>query len=787
MRGWSVLDVSRQSVAASFCARLLSDAGLSVEQAEWPAADGHPDVPSRPPGRGLFLEAGTRAVSVADAAELRALALGFDIVVQGAPAAGELPFAADEFADGSADDGAAPLLVTVTPLGGDCAEPSPLDEFLVFHRSGLGHITPRSLAGYPTASLPPLRPRTHLLELIAGYQAAIAALATLVERSGAGSRDSEPRGGSGGNGIDVAVVHAGLPLLRRELAAYQYDGIVATRGERLWKVAPAGLVRCSDGIAFIDVVDEGQWRRLCELLGRLDLLDDERLSSSEARFREPDAIEAAIAPWFAARTMRDALAACQGAAVPIAPVNTMDDLLRDEQLAARGFFVPAGSGGAVVPRIPTTWHEASDDATDGATKTRRDAPPAAAPAAFSPEAPSPRGERRRAAANGAGVASVAGLPLLGYRVIEFTHVWAGPLCGQVLADLGADVIKIESRARLDVHRRAGPYPPGFSGIDASGVWNSQNRGKRSCAIDLSTSEGVALALRLVAESDAVIENFSPGTLARMGLGFDVLRSVQPEIVLASLSAFGQTGPLKGYFGYGPMMDAACGIMALADYGDGVPRAVNGWAADVGGALCGALQVVSALLAGRTEPRARWADVSEYECAVLFQFEELVAASLGGDAGASLATIETCLESLDDDRWVAVALRDAVSRGALARLVGHPDDPALVEAARVWARTIPRTDLLRALAAAGIPSGIVSTTQDILDDPELARSGRFVETVHSEVGPLSTYGPAWRFARRDGADLRPAPRLGEHTAEVLSGIAGVTPAELAALAAGGVLR
>jgi crotonobetainyl-CoA:carnitine CoA-transferase CaiB-like acyl-CoA transferase len=113
------------------------------------------------------------------------------------------------------------------------------------------------------------------------------------------------------------------------------------------------------------------------------------------------------------------------------------------------------------------------------------------------------------------------LPLQGTRVLELTHVWSGPLCGQVLADLGAEVIRIESHERLDIHRRGGPYPDKIAGINRSGTWNAQNRNKLGCTLDLKSAEGKSLFLELVAKSEVVIENFTPETMSRLGLGFAI--------------------------------------------------------------------------------------------------------------------------------------------------------------------------------------------------------------------------------------------------------------------------
>ncbi len=393
----------------------------------------------------------------------------------------------------------------------------------------------------------------------------------------------------------------------------------------------------------------------------------------------------------------------------------------------------------------------------------------------------------------------SGAPLAGYRVLEFTHVWAGPLCGQILADLGAEVIRLESRRRLDIHRMGGPYPENRPGINRSGVWNSQNRGKLSCTLNLATAEGRDLARRLVGLCDGVIENFSPGTLERLGLGFDVLRAVRSDLVMVSLSAYGQSGPHRSFVGYGPMMDAACGIMAAADYGDGVPRAVNGWAADVGGALFGAVELLVGLLT-RSPGGARWSDVSEYEAAVLFQFEALLAwAACGEEARPSgnlapCGGLTECFACAGHDRWVAVSATTPAHLRTLAALTGAtpPTSPGsaglppaelyggLIDAVGRWTGTRERSEVIRSLQSLGVPCAPVNDVADLLEDPMLMARKAFMATEHPEIGTARSYGPVWDFLGRSIGSPRPAPCLGGDNQYVFGELLGLDGATIADL-------
>ncbi|MGH3757769.1 CoA transferase [Actinophytocola sp.] len=753
---YRVLDASHNSIGAALCAKVLAALGMRVTRIVRPDAPDplrrlRPTIGSGDAAVSLpfqFLHADKAVVQLerGDRARRDELLADVDVIVQGAPGAELVEFVPAEVL------AVAPsaVVVTITPLGVEVTTDVG-DDFVAFHRSGLGYITPRALPGFPTGELPPLKPFSRMLEMLAAMQGVVACLSGLIGRRVSGLGDS----------VDISTVHSALPLVRREITAWLYDGEVATRGERIWKVAPAGIYQCRDGFVFLHVVEEGQWQRLCQLLDRPDLGADPQMATAVDRFTQPERLAAALDPWFAPLTVAEAVAKGQQAHVPIAPVARMPDLLADDSLWARSFFtkVPVVDREPVaMPRIPITWvGEGGDPASREPSRPPR--PPA-------------DGKHRP--------------PLAGYRIVAFTHVWAGPLCGQLLADLGADVIRVESHKRIDVHRTGGPYAGGVKGINRSGVWNSQNRGVRSCTINLATAEGVKLARRLVATADAVIENFSPGTLERIGLGFDVLRSVRPGIVLASLSAYGQSGAKRAHVGYGPMMDAASGMMAVAEYGDGIPRAVNGWAADIGGAMMGAVQILAALLDER-RTEAVWADVSEYECAVVGQFEALLSYAADGQDvrpqgnRGPFGELTDCFETTLPDRWVAVSITEPDSLARVRDLLGLPTDTAgdeVMRALRNWVGGRQTEHVVAELSRLGVACGLVSTVHDLVVDPILTARNAFVDTRHAELGTISLYGPVWRFDRMPMATGAPAPCLGEHNREVFVGLLGVTDEELA---------
>lgn len=363
-------------------------------------------------------------------------------------------------------------------------------------------------------------------------------------------------------------------------------------------------------------------------------------------------------------------------------------------------------------------------------------------------------------------------PLDGIRVIDFGHVWAGPYTAATLADLGAEVIKIESPRRLDVHRRQGPYPDNEPGVNRSGVWNAQNRNKKSVCLDLTDAEDRERAKQLVRQSDVVIENFSPGVMKKLGLDYESLRAVKADIVMASLSAFGQTGPQSKYVGYGPSLDAWSGLCSLNAYDDGVPLALGGMFPDTSSALYATFAVVSALQQRDETGEGRYIDLSELEVSVLllgdilaqFPDEDVPQAYVGNhDPYAVLSGTYPCA---GDDEWIAISVEDEASWRGLCAAIGRvPSRDEAGAAVRSWTSARSKRDAFETLQQHGVTAGMAMTIADLLDDPQLREREFFREIEHPEVGALTIYAPIWRFDGEAGETL-PAPLLGQHTDEIL---------------------
>lgn len=386
--------------------------------------------------------------------------------------------------------------------------------------------------------------------------------------------------------------------------------------------------------------------------------------------------------------------------------------------------------------------------------------------------------------------------LCGVRVLEFDHVWAGPFCGQVLADLGAEVIKIESQMRVDVHRRAGPYPNGRPGLNRSGVWNAQNRGKKSCLLNMKDERGLQLALQLIAKSDVVIENFTPGTLARLGLTQEAMVTVNPKIVVVSLSGYGQNGPWTRYPAYGPMLDAVSGLAWSTKDSGGEPSSVNGWFPDTTAALFGCIAALLGLIRSETESAGSHFDISQLEAAVSLLPELIAMASAGEELGALRgnevpdSVFTDVVPCAGPDAWTALHVRTESEWYRLMRVLEtelDPPDGHDLESMRrsldcISSRTLSwdRDRLCERLQSEGVEAVPVASIADLVDDSHLKARGAFLSVQHPEVGEFQTYAPVIKCGHAPGAETKAAPLLGEDNRYVFGTLLGLSEGEQARL-------
>jgi len=396
----------------------------------------------------------------------------------------------------------------------------------------------------------------------------------------------------------------------------------------------------------------------------------------------------------------------------------------------------------------------------------------------------------------------AGGALAGVRVLELAHVIAGPFCGQVLGDLGADIIKVEPPGAGDVLRQWG-----WGGDAGDSLWwRVTGRNKRSVTIDLRQPEGQRLVRRLAREADVVVENFRPGTLERWGLGYEELSAANPGVVLVRISGFGQDGPYAARAGYAAIGEAMGGLRALTGYPDRPPVRVGVSIGDSLAGLMGALGALAALHARRRTGRGQVVDASIYE-SVLAITEALVpewqvAERRRQRTGPTLPGVAPSNVYPTRDGQVLIAANQDSVFGRLAAAMGQPelaDDPrfashqargrhmaVLDERIAAWTGDRAAREVLDLLHAAGVPAGLVYEPADMLTDPHFAARRSLVEVPDRDHGSIAMPAVVPRLSDTPGAVRWAGPPLGQHTGEVLATLAGVGGAELGELRRHGVV-
>lgn len=396
-------------------------------------------------------------------------------------------------------------------------------------------------------------------------------------------------------------------------------------------------------------------------------------------------------------------------------------------------------------------------------------------------------------------------PLDGLLVVDFSRVLAGPYCTMQLADLGARVIKIEQPGRGDDTRAWGPP---FVGRE-SAYFLSVNRNKESLALDLKHPRARPILDALFAGADVVVENFRPGTMERLGLGYQEIAARHPRIVYCSISGFGQTGPRRAEAGYDAMMQAEGGLMSITGAAGGPPFRLGVAIGDIATGMFAVQGILAALFARERAPqrgRGQHVDIAMLDAVTaLLTYQASIAFSTGatptrmGNRHPSIAPYDT-FGAANGDFVLSVGNDDQFHR--LSRVLGRPGlaaDPRFAtNAARVgnydalrdelapllgsWTRA----DLLKALTAAGVPSGAVRTVTEALADPQLAAREMIVPLEHVTAGPIRVLGTPLKLSATPAAVRTPPPSLGQHTVAVLRDDLGLSGAEIEALQESGAV-
>jgi crotonobetainyl-CoA:carnitine CoA-transferase CaiB-like acyl-CoA transferase len=643
------------------------------------------------------------------------------------------------------------------------------------------------LNGEPTRE--PLQGGGPWASMLTGATAAVGAQAALLDRTVSGR----------GQLVDVGAMEAIAAAHQWSLTMYTHIGAVKKRwGLRFGEsFHPLGLYQCRDGWIMIGAASKEQWERLCLVADAPELLLDEDLFAPAARFERADEIDGYLQPWLSEHTADEAVDTLQANRVPASKVMDFGQVLESEQLAFRHFWAPRPDLAATarMPRAPFRL-------VPGPPDSGAQPPPAL-------------GTDTAAFIEQARVATPRALPVVDLadtRVLEFTLAWAGPLAGRILADLGAQVLKVEHPASRGLGTtgkasqiggssdwkwgtlpnpqiRAEVFPsadPGTRWWNRMGVWNKMNRGKRSLCIDAKTDDGKAILAQLVARADVLVHNFTPRGAASLGIDAASLAHHSDRIVSVAMTGYGETGPMASHSSYGPILEAYAGLDEATGYIDEDPMRLGLAFPDAVGGVHGAFAILAALWERAASASAVHVDLSQLESLLSLVGEGVLATSVTGRPPARHGNRsddyapQGVYRCEGDDTWVAITVASDDEWHRFVDLLGEPElatardatiaerfarHDTIDEAIAHWADRLQSSAAAAQLQAIGVAACPVFTNKDLVENEHLQARGFVVELDQADVGLARFPGYPIHFERHEPV-RRGAPALGADNATTL---------------------
>jgi crotonobetainyl-CoA:carnitine CoA-transferase CaiB-like acyl-CoA transferase len=646
-----------------------------------------------------------------------------------------------------------------------------------------GELIAYSLGGYAmltgSADREPLKAYGNLVEYQAGAQSALGVVAALLARDVTGD----------GQLVDTAAMQAATFLLGGvEQSAHFYGRIARRNGTRLLGFPPehsypSTIRPCADGY-----VHAHSNNRYLDLLGAL--IPNPRLADPEllaTMMGHADEIDAIMDEWLADKTREDVVRRAQELRLPFTEVREPGEVMAEAHHRERGSFVTIehpGAGPLLQPGAPFRMSVTPWEAQPAPTLHQHSGAEWLATAEAQPQ-----------------TSRTGPKPLSGVRVIDFTNAVAGPIASFILADLGAEVIKVE--APTSRPKVAAGTAPALDGADAPSynrmmTFNELNHGKRSFALDVATPAGKQLFLELAAKSDVVVQNFAPRVMGNLGIDYEALRAVNPRIILASMPAFGLSGPFRDRISYGPGIDAMSGLSHLTGYTDGPPMKPGNFFCDQQAGVLTAFAVCSALRHTERTGEGQHIELAMIEGEFQVLGDAYIDYAMNGRERRRTGNDHPRMEPhgmfrcKGEDAWVAVAVENDRQWRSLATLCGRGDlaadnfaerrrHPAEIHRAiEEW--TLRRTHLeaQALMQAAGVPAAAVLNAAELLADPHVQAYAGFEYVETPGVGPTPYPRVAFRLSGTPVPVSGPAPAFGEGNSYVLGEVLGRPAAEVEAL-------
>jgi crotonobetainyl-CoA:carnitine CoA-transferase CaiB-like acyl-CoA transferase len=761
-------------IAGPYCGKLFIDAGAEVIKVEPPTGDPFRrrapygvDLGGKDPALFRYLNAGKRSVTAESRSdELEALVASADIVIDdGVPSHIEI----EELRRANPEL----VVVSITPYGRDNSwERRPATEFTVQAEGG-------DVGGRGRLSRPPHQAGGRLAEWMTGTYAAVGGLAAAFAARTSGF----------GEHVDVSMIETSataFTVSHMWLIPRMFPG--GMDGPARMVERPA-IVPTADGWVGFTTHGRHQFDAFLILIGRTDLLGDEELATKEGRARRGEEWDRLVAEATKGRTTEDLMEHAKALRVPAAPVLDGETVALHPQIKERGVLVSSADHDFLQPLPPYL--------IDG----ERSAPPRKSPVLGEANGKiATRTRQRRDEDHQPG-----SRPLDGVRVIDATAWWAGPMAGQLLALLGADVIHVESVSRPDAVRTVTPPTPG-PWWERSPCFFGNNAGKRGITLDLDDPRGLELMKRLIAKSDVVLENFSPRVFERFGLDWPQVRAANDQAIFARMPAFGLDGPWRDRVGFAQTMEQITGLASATGFPDEPPMMPRG-PCDPNAGVHAVFAILLALRRREQTGKGSLVEVPMVESALNLAAEQVITYSAYGTLigregnhgpDASPQNVYACREK---ETWIALAIQDDAQWRALVGVLGAPawaTDPALetvegrcdrAEAVDAkleqWFADKDLGEVVERLTEVGVPAGKVTDPRRLDEHPRLLETGFFEFLEIPEAGRQPVPRAPFRFERIEAWYTRPSPTLGEHNAEVLDEL-GLSRSEQDELEEAGVI-
>jgi crotonobetainyl-CoA:carnitine CoA-transferase CaiB-like acyl-CoA transferase len=551
------------------------------------------------------------------------------------------------------------------------------------------------------------------------------------------------------------------------------------------------IYACKGGYVRLIILSPRQWRAMWDWLGRPEAFADPHWEAFLARLQNADVLNALYTEHFAALTMDEVCAEAQRRGIVCTPVLRPEEVLSNVHFVSRKTFAEAELAPGVRGPVSQGFHELDGERLG--FRGRAPAPGEHQALLAQPPAPRPAPQ---------GAAPAPSAPLAGLRVLDFGIGGVGVEAGRMLAEYGAEVIKIESRSYPDFIRS-------IMGSEMSASFASSSRSKKSFGVNVKQPEGLAVLRRLIASADVAIENNSTGTLDDMGVGWEEIRRINPRCVLVSSQLLGSHGAWKSWIGYGPNTQPMGGMVHLWNYPD--REAPAGSMSIFPDHLAGRLVAVNALaslLRRERTGRGGHGEVAQVEVVTGMLGDLLCKAGIEPGSVAPRGNRSErgapwgAYPCAGDDQWCVITVRDDDDWRRLRAALGDPEwsrERALDTAAgrlarqdaldaklREWTAQRSKAEVAALLQRSGVPCGPMLTATDQLDDPHFAARGYARWTEQQDLGRIAFEGPCFRGSGMLDADIRQAPRLGEHTRELCKEL-GLADAEIDRLVAAGALE